>query len=50
MEVLMLITRHVQDDQTDEDAFMQVADELVDKFGGRLLLSQCRKPDDSDDD
>lgn len=49
VEVLMLVTRHVRDEDSDRKAYQDVADELVEKFGTRLLLSECREPQDTED-
>ena len=50
VEVLMLVTRHVRDEDSDEKAYQDVADELIEKFGARLLLSHCRAPEDTEEE
>lgn len=49
VEVLMLVTRHVRDEDSDQKAYQDVSDELVEKFGSRLLLSHCREPEDTEE-
>lgn len=45
----MLVTRHVRDEDSDQKAYQDVADELVETFGSRLLLSHCRAPEDTEE-